>query len=93
MGYAPPELFSGRVEPRSDVYGLGATIFHLLTGADPQDNPLLILDFAKTRGRGRLRLRSRRDGTNSDAGGGVQPKIDFVPPVKCAMSSPNILRN
>ena len=47
MGYAPPELFSGRVEPRSDVYGLGATIFHLLTGADPQDNPLLIFDFAK----------------------------------------------
>jgi serine/threonine-protein kinase len=47
MGYAPPELFSGRVEPRSDVYGLGATIFHLLTGADPQDNPLLIFDFTK----------------------------------------------
>lgn len=47
MGYAPPELFSGRVEPRSDVYSLGATLFHLLTGADPQDNPLLIFDFAK----------------------------------------------
>ncbi|MGH9961636.1 MAG: protein kinase domain-containing protein, partial [Pyrinomonadaceae bacterium] len=47
MGYAPPELFGGRVEPRSDVYGLGATMFHLLTGADPQDNPLLIFDFAK----------------------------------------------
>ena len=28
MGYAPPELFSGRVEPRSDVYSLGATMFH-----------------------------------------------------------------
>jgi len=47
MGYAPPELFSGRVEPRSDVYSLGATMFHLLTGADPQDNPLLIFDFTK----------------------------------------------
>ncbi len=47
MGYAPPELFGGRVEPRSDVYGLGATMFHLLTGSDPQDNPLLIFDFAK----------------------------------------------
>src|SRR5499427_2636278 len=47
MGYAPPELFSGRVEPRSDVYSLGATMFHLLTGADPQDNPLLIFDFSK----------------------------------------------
>ena len=47
MGYAPPELFSGRVEPRSDVYSLGATMFHLLTGSDPQDNPLLIFDFHK----------------------------------------------
>jgi serine/threonine-protein kinase len=47
MGYAPPELFGGRVEPRSDVYSLGATMFHLLTGSDPQDNPLLIFDFAK----------------------------------------------
>lgn len=47
MGYAPPELFSGKVEPRSDIYSLGATIFHLLTGQDPQDNPLLIFDFSK----------------------------------------------
>lgn len=47
MGYAPPELFGGRVEPRSDVYSLGATMFHLMTGSDPQDNPLLIFDFQK----------------------------------------------
>ena len=47
MGYAPPELFGGRVEPRSDVYSLGATMFHLMTGSDPQDNPLLIFDFNK----------------------------------------------
>ncbi|MDT7809311.1 MAG: hypothetical protein QOJ70_3124 [Acidobacteriota bacterium] len=47
MGYAPPELFSGKAEPRTDIYGLGATMFHLLTGADPQDNPLLIFDFSK----------------------------------------------
>jgi len=47
MGYAPPELFSGRAEPRVDIYSLGATMFHLLTGSDPQDNPLLIFDFAK----------------------------------------------
>ncbi len=47
MGYAPPELFGGRVEPRSDVYSLGATMFHLVTGSDPQDNPLLIFDFQK----------------------------------------------
>ena len=47
MGYAPPELFSGKVEPRSDLYSLGATMFHLVTGSDPQDNPLLIFDFLK----------------------------------------------
>jgi len=47
MGYAPPELFSGKVDPRSDLYSLGATMFHMITGADPQDNPLLIFDFQK----------------------------------------------
>jgi tRNA A-37 threonylcarbamoyl transferase component Bud32 len=40
MGYAPPELFSGNVEPRSDLYSLGSTMFHLLTGADPQEQPV-----------------------------------------------------
>ena len=47
MGYAPPELFSGQADPRVDIYRLGATMFHLLTGSDPQDNPLLIFDFTK----------------------------------------------
>src|SRR6266850_7323007 len=47
MGYAPPELFSGQADARVDIYSLGATIFHLLTGSDPQDNPLLIFDFTK----------------------------------------------
>src|SRR5262249_57583377 len=47
MGYAPPELFAGKVEPRSDIYSLGATMFHMLTGSHPHDNPLLIFDFTK----------------------------------------------
>ena len=47
MGYAPPELFAGKATPASDLYSLGATMFHLLTGKDPQDNPLLIFDFIK----------------------------------------------
>jgi eukaryotic-like serine/threonine-protein kinase len=47
MGYAPPELFAGNADARSDIYSLGATMFHLLTGADPQSNPLLIFDFTK----------------------------------------------
>src|SRR5260370_16938546 len=45
MGYAPPELFGGHADPRVDIYSLGATMFHLVTGSDPQDNPLLIFDF------------------------------------------------
>ncbi len=51
MGYAPPELFSGKVQSRSDIYSLGATMFHMLTGSDPQDNPLLIFDFRRIRAR------------------------------------------
>jgi serine/threonine-protein kinase len=47
MGYAPPELFGGHADPRVDIYSLGATMFHLVTGSDPQDNPLLIFDFTK----------------------------------------------
>jgi serine/threonine-protein kinase len=47
MGYAPSEQYAGNSEPRSDIYALGATMFHLLTAADPQNNPLLIFDFTK----------------------------------------------
>ncbi len=35
-GYAPPEQYQGMAEPRSDVYSLGATMHHLLTGQDPR---------------------------------------------------------
>lgn len=34
-GYAPPEQYHGQAEVRSDVYGLAATLHHLLTGWDP----------------------------------------------------------
>jgi serine/threonine protein kinase len=39
VGYAPPEQYLGKMEPRSDVYSLGATMHHLLTGRDPQLAP------------------------------------------------------
>jgi serine/threonine-protein kinase len=34
-GYAPVEQCRGKAEPRSDLYSLGATIHHLLTGIEP----------------------------------------------------------
>lgn len=39
QGYAPPEQYRGQEEPRSDIYALGATMHHLLTGRDPQTEP------------------------------------------------------
>jgi serine/threonine protein kinase len=39
VGYAPPEQYLGKMEPRSDLYSLAATMHHLLTGRDPQLEP------------------------------------------------------
>jgi serine/threonine protein kinase len=39
IGYAPPEQYMGKTEPRSDLYSLAATMHHLLTGRDPQLEP------------------------------------------------------
>lgn len=38
-GYAPPEQFFARAVPESDLYALGATLIHLLTGTFPGDLP------------------------------------------------------
>jgi formylglycine-generating enzyme required for sulfatase activity/tRNA A-37 threonylcarbamoyl transferase component Bud32 len=35
QGYAPVEQYGGAVDPRADVYALGATVFTLLTGSVP----------------------------------------------------------
>jgi serine/threonine protein kinase len=39
-GYAAPEQYSGDASPASDVYGLAATLYHLLTDDDPTAHPL-----------------------------------------------------
>lgn len=39
-GYAPPEQYGkGQTDARSDIYALGATLHHLLTGRDPGSSP------------------------------------------------------
>ncbi|MGN0298851.1 MAG: serine/threonine-protein kinase [Lachnospiraceae bacterium] len=35
-GYAPPEQHRGTTDQRSDIYALGMTLHHLLTGIDPR---------------------------------------------------------
>ena len=39
-GYAPLEQFWGRAVAASDLYALGATLIHLVTGANPADLPI-----------------------------------------------------
>lgn len=34
-GYAPPEQYAAQTDPRSDIYALGVTLHHALTGRDP----------------------------------------------------------
>lgn len=39
QGYAPPEQYRGKVEARSDLYALGATMHQALSGRDPANEP------------------------------------------------------
>ncbi|KAI9131342.1 serine/threonine-protein kinase [Acaryochloris sp. CCMEE 5410] len=37
LGYRPPEQLQGQASPVSDLFGLGATCFHLLSGISPSE--------------------------------------------------------
>ncbi|MEO7076627.1 MAG: protein kinase, partial [Ktedonobacterales bacterium] len=39
-GYAPLEQYNAHSEPRSDLYALGASLYHLLTGRVPEAAPV-----------------------------------------------------
>lgn len=39
IGYAAPEQFGGKTDARTDIYCLGATLYHLVTGMDPSAPP------------------------------------------------------
>jgi hypothetical protein len=48
-GYMAPEQFRGQAQPATDLYGLGATLLHLLTHRNPSELPeqRLKIDFRK----------------------------------------------
>jgi serine/threonine-protein kinase len=51
-GFAPPEQYmaKGRTDARSDVYGLGATLYASLTGKDPPEAPSRLMAQTGTAG-------------------------------------------
>ncbi|MDO4413749.1 MAG: serine/threonine-protein kinase [Erysipelotrichaceae bacterium] len=50
-GYAAPEQFGGRgqTDARTDIYCLGATMYHLLTGKSPADTQFVIYPIGQKR--------------------------------------------
>ncbi|GEM_PF-913155 len=61
-GFAPPEQYMarGRTDARTDIYGLGATIYACLTGKDPAEAPARLLAQTGTSATGAVLLPLRR---------------------------------
>ncbi len=68
VGYAPPEQYMGKVEPRSDLYSLAATMHHLLTGRDPQLEPPFSFPPLRALRAGSVGQDGRRDHAGARAG-------------------------
>lgn len=66
-GYMPPEQLLGRTGPASDLYALGATAIHLLTGVHPSDMAL-----------SRLRLDWRRHATDQAVSEALAALLDAL---------------
>lgn len=51
VGYAAPEQFGGhgQTDGRTDIYGLGATLYYLVTGRDPAQPPYEMLPVREVR--------------------------------------------
>jgi serine/threonine protein kinase len=47
VGYAAPELYQGESVPKSDVFALAATAYHLLADDDPRDAPFRFAEMPR----------------------------------------------
>ncbi|MDR0846107.1 MAG: serine/threonine protein kinase [Lactobacillales bacterium] len=47
IGYAAPEQFGGKSLVETDIYNLGATIYHLVTGINPAAPPYKVQDITQ----------------------------------------------